>query len=89
VSFEICIYFPFPSNVCGSVNRELILKDRTWKCVDCGAVLDGDINAARNIKQVAVSSTVIQPVESSWVASSMKQELNNRFVQKCTNLCKF
>jgi len=83
----------FPSsktcNVCGSVNKELILKDRTWKCVDCGAVLDRDINAARNIKQVAVSSTVAQPVESSWVASSMKQELNNRFVQKCTRLCKF
>lgn len=42
----------FPSSkmcrFCGSVNSDLKLSDRTWKC-DCGAVLDRDHNAAINI----------------------------------------
>jgi putative transposase len=35
---------------CGLVNRELTLKDRTWKCPSCGEVHDRDLLAARNIK---------------------------------------
>jgi len=35
---------------CGHVNRELTLKDRTWKCPSCGEVHDRDLLAARNIK---------------------------------------
>ena len=34
---------------CGFVNKGLVLKDRTWVCPECGAVLDRDFNAACNI----------------------------------------
>lgn len=42
----------FPSSKtcfeCGTVNGELTLKDRHWKCA-CGAGIDRDVNAAKNI----------------------------------------
>jgi putative transposase len=38
-------------NVCGSINRELIFKDREWTCKSCNTVHDRDINAAINIKK--------------------------------------
>lgn len=48
----------FPSskmcNHCGTINNNLTLLDRTWIC-ECGKVIDRDINAALNIKQVGLS----------------------------------
>ncbi|KKL62023.1 hypothetical protein LCGC14_2189380, partial [marine sediment metagenome] len=41
---------------CGSINKELTLKDRTWTCKSCGTVLDRDINAAVNIKSFALKN---------------------------------
>ncbi len=41
---------------CGSINKELTLKDREWTCTDCGSVLDRDINAAVNIKSFALKN---------------------------------
>lgn len=38
---------------CGCVNSELALSDRMWTC-DCGAVLDRDLNAAINLRDLAV-----------------------------------
>ena len=42
----------FPSSKtcfeCGTINLDLTLKDRHWKCA-CGAVIDRDVNAAKNI----------------------------------------
>ena len=50
----------FPSSktchVCGTIH-ELKLSDRTMNC-DCGNVLDRDLNAAINLRNYAVSSTV-------------------------------
>jgi len=44
----------FPSSkkcsVCGHINHELTLSDRTWTCPICGKKHDRDINAAINIK---------------------------------------
>ncbi len=37
-------------NHCNTVNKELILSQRTWRCGNCGIELDRDINAAINIK---------------------------------------
>ncbi|MCK9416735.1 transposase, partial [Candidatus Dojkabacteria bacterium] len=43
----------FPSSktchLCGYINHNLTLKDRTWKCSECCEVLDRDVNAAINI----------------------------------------
>ena len=36
-------------HVCGYVNRNLTLKDRSWKCPKCGQIHDRDTNAAVNI----------------------------------------
>lgn len=48
----------FPSSKmcseCGTIKENLELKDRTFKC-ECGFILDRDLNAARNIKQVGLN----------------------------------
>lgn len=55
----------FPSSrlcrYCGSINSELKLSDREWIC-DCGAVLDRDLNAAINLKNLAVR--VVRPEQA-------------------------
>jgi putative transposase len=38
---------------CGYINSELKLSDREWTC-DCGAVLDRDLNAAQNLRRLAI-----------------------------------
>jgi putative transposase len=47
----------FPSSKlchhCGCINDDLTLSDRIWRC-DCGAVLDRDLNAAINLRNLAV-----------------------------------
>jgi len=52
----------FPSSKtcssCGGINRELRLKDRVWICSDCGTEHDRDINAAINLRNMAVGVTV-------------------------------
>ena len=39
---------------CGSIKKDLTLKDREWICSSCGAEHDRDVNAARNIKKFAL-----------------------------------
>jgi len=34
---------------CGAKNPMLTLSDREWQCLECGAIHDRDVNAARNI----------------------------------------
>lgn len=41
---------------CGSINKELQLKDREWTCCSCSTVLDRDVNAAVNIKSFALKN---------------------------------
>lgn len=41
---------------CGSINKELTLKDREWACSNCSTVLDRDVNAAVNIKSFALKN---------------------------------
>ena len=38
---------------CGELNHELTLRDRTWKCKECGSEHDRDVLAANNIKRFA------------------------------------
>lgn len=66
---------------CGYINSELALSDRTWTC-DCGAVLDRDLNAAINLRNLAIRRVPSEstPVESDvrpavvLLAASLKQE---------------
>ena len=39
---------------CGYINKGLTLNERIWTCPHCGEVLDRDINAAINIKRIAL-----------------------------------
>ncbi len=39
---------------CGYKKEDLTLKDRTYHCSQCGVSIDRDINAAINLKQLAV-----------------------------------
>lgn len=48
----------FPSSktcsCCGSIKKDLKLKDRIYKCPECGLEIDRDINAAINLSQYVV-----------------------------------
>ena len=43
---------------CGSVLAELDLSQRIYRCTCCGLEIDRDLNAARNLEQLAASSAV-------------------------------
>ena len=51
---------------CGSINKELTLKDRNWTCNSCGKEHDRDINAAINIRNFGLRN---QPsvTQSEWL----------------------
>jgi putative transposase len=40
---------------CGAAKTKLLLSERTYKCDECGLIMDRDLNAALNIKAVAQS----------------------------------
>jgi len=48
-------------SVCGEINRNLTLKDRDWICKGCGTSHDRDINAAINIKKMALQEQNLLP----------------------------
>jgi len=52
---------------------DLKLSDRHWTCAQCGASLDRDVNAAKNVLRWATSE--VKPVDCS--KSRAKQELNS------------
>lgn len=42
-------------NVCGYVNRDLTISDRTWLCPKCGREHNRDQNSALNLKNIALN----------------------------------
>ena len=48
---------------CGYINRDLTLSDREWTCPQCGEHHDRDVNAAKNIKQMALNPQAIVAFE--------------------------
>jgi len=71
---------------CGHKLDELPLSVRQWNCPECGATHDRDVNAACNLRNMAVSSTVSACGEESAglgrktqvKLASMKQEVSNK-----------
>jgi putative transposase len=74
---------------CGFELKEVFLSVRSWQCPVCTAKHDRDINAAINLRNYAVSSTVSACGEGGAGLGrkpkvkppSMKQEANSRFAQ--------
>jgi len=75
-------------SACGHKLDELLLSTRQWNCPECGAVHDRDVNAAINLKNLAVSSTVSACGEESAGSgrktrvklSSVKQEVSSKSI---------
>lgn len=76
---------------CDYLYRELTLKDRHWLCPSCHTMHDRDVNAAKNLARLAVSSTVTacgeegtgQAVNAHCIShpvkpSLLKQEVNTK-----------
>jgi len=75
-------------SICAMKNSDLTLSVREWQCHHCGTKHHRDINAAKNLEQLAVSFTVSACGASSdgVIASAMishdalKQESNTKLV---------
>jgi len=75
-------------SACGHKLNELPLSARQWNCPGCGAAHDRDVNAAINLRNMAVSSTVSACGEESAGSgrktrvklSSVKQEVSNKSI---------
>lgn len=81
---------------CGYKYKELSLKERTWKCPDCGAEHDRDYNAAINIlnegKKIIGNrfpefTLVDLPLMDDKVETPLKS--NVRLKQENDGLCNF
>ncbi|SFD88136.1 RNA-guided endonuclease InsQ/TnpB family protein, partial [Massilia yuzhufengensis] len=78
-SSKLCSY-------CGYKLDTMVLGTRQWSCPGCSTLHDRDVNAAINLKKVAVSSTVAAcggegagPARERRVKPApMKQESNSR-----------
>ena len=81
-------------NKCGYYNHDLKLSDRCWICPDCGSEHDRDINAAINIKKLALDKQNLignktntplgrgeEPVDSRTMVRGMKQEATGSLAQ--------
>lgn len=67
-------------SACGHIIDKLPLSVRSWDCPACGAHHDRDINAAINIKQIALGTgrnPPGEPVDSRPMGRGMNQEPNN------------
>lgn len=76
-------YFPSSKtcSCCGNIKKDLKLPDREYECNECGLIIDRDFQAAINIRDKAVSFTVLAcgvPNKrfSSTDEGTMKQEIN-------------
>ena len=66
-------------SVCGNVKHDLTLKDRTYRCDKCGAVMDRDYNASLNLlsllsnTKIGSSSPEFTPADLTALLSRFKR----------------
>ncbi len=70
---------------CGYIKPELSLSERTYVCEDCGMVLDRDLNAASNLRTVAVSSIDTQNACGERSAGSVNGRCETALDEAGTN----
>ena len=71
---------------CGGINRDLTLWDRAWSCPSCGAELDRDINAAINIRTMALTrQNLIGKVPVDCRESTLGEIANGRSMSQETH----
>lgn len=70
---------------CGYVKPELSLSERTYVCEDCGMVLARDLNAAINVRMVAVSSIDTQNASGARSAGLFNGTRETACVEGGTN----
>jgi putative transposase len=51
-------------SVCGHVNKSLTLNQRDWECTDCNTLLNRDINAAINVRDLGLKQMGLDPIPS-------------------------
>lgn len=51
-------------HVCGHINHDLDLSERTWQCPHCLSTLDRDINAAINIRNIGLHTAGIAGIHA-------------------------
>lgn len=68
---------------CGEVNQTLQLKDREWKC-SCGTTHDRDINAARNLANLALPAACgkVTPVSYETATTATRDRNRNASLGK-------
>lgn len=69
---EIDRFYPSSKtcSVCGSIKKDLSLKERSWVCDSCNAHHDRDFNAAMNILRVGASTLtgeVVRPAKAGYL----------------------
>ena len=66
-------------SICGNVKHDLTLKDRTYRCEKCGAVIDRDYNASLNLlsllynTKIGTSSPEFTPADLTALLSRFKR----------------
>lgn len=71
---------------CQTIKQDLTLKDRVFKCPNCGMQKDRDLNASINLKKKAVSYTVsnacgeVNKPKAQQLRTSTKQEENSNLL---------
>ena len=63
---------------CGWINHELKLSDRLFICKSCGLVIDRDLNAAINIRNIGLIKVGLDRPEFTPVEIATSAELFNR-----------
>jgi len=72
---------------CNTINKELRLCDRRWKCKSCLSIHDRDINAAKNILKIGQGMPECKSVEKSTSIFSFKKKQVGSVKQEPVSKC--